>query len=1420
MGFRRHRLSLTASSLLLSLGISVAGISVPQIFVLPALAQTSDSAAALREEGQRLLYSGQIAAASDILQQALEQAQQANDRASEAATWRVIGVVQLAQNDKPAAAESAQQALTLYRDLDDPVGEAYALQVLAATTFEDVPNETTFATIQQALDLVSEFGSPIQQGLLWADLGNYYSQLEEFETALAHLNEAQMLLAGEPASTEESRYRDNYEPFILAIKGWAQLELGSPKAASNTLEQAIALGAARNNPNAEGLAHFFQGLVLVGQGDLSGGAMSYRQAADRLAAAEQPAFQFEVLLGLGDVYSSQAFSDFDNRSYKAAVTTYQQALDTYQEALQVAQSLDETTLTVRALNEISSASVSIAYTFYDAADQSLTNGDARAAYREIESAITFATEGVQPALDALELVTTLSDEALTQETYEIANTAHIATGQSHDFQGVIYRAGGLFEESLTAFQAAVPWFEAGLPYALASGNPAWPAQLRYNMSLSYTSQALSHSILGQYEAGTAPAQVALEVAQQIPSRERVLVALHTLQDLYSDVSEAAEETANYERALAYAEQSLAYAEQSLALAEQPLEDRSAFPHADALPDDSIIDTEAEQQYWIQAGLEKLWLSFGNLAFLYDEQEDSVKALELFQETLAAAERLEDPQLIAITLGAISGSHVELSQYPEALAIEARIADIATETNDTELWFSSTLSRANIYDDLGRYPEAIAAYEQVYVLAKEQGRLANVESALNNLGVIYTFQGNYNAALENFNQNLSSARAIRAQLEAPDGLDKLDEYCYLADLQIRDASGASADSTPAADAYGVALETFDELLEEESAERTRQLCIESTWDTEQKQLNNMAIVYEDQGRYREAIALYEQSLDVVKTWGTLADRATTLNNLGNTYLQIGEYDTALAIYQEAIAIRRDIGDRSGLAHSLNSIGTAYSWQGRYDQSLMVYQEALALTQAIGLKPPETALRGNIGSVYAEQGQYDAAQTHYDASLSLSQELGLLPTQAVQLSHLSDLASKRGNYPQALDYAEQSLDIYRDIGARLGERVVLGQLGNVYQAQGDFADALAIHEEALALARDLKDQDDEAYALLELGKTYLQLGQYEQASQFYQEGLVLFRKIGSVVGEANALRFLGNVADRQEQPTEALAFYEQALAIYRDSGSVVGEHLTLIDRGLAQRKLGDLAAAESTLEESLTIQRSIGAQANEGVTLAGLALVRHAKGTPQEAFDLLQEALALHQKLGDRPNEAATLSEMGQLLAAQSQPELAIALLKQSVNLYESIRGDLRSLDTDLQASYTDSIADTYRTLADLLLSQNRVLEAQRVLDLLKIQELDEYFQDVQRSAETASGVDFWQVETDLLALYQQVLEQTVELQALEAKSPDTLTDQEKQRLAELRSVRDQAEGWFYDFLDDPTVVAAVDQIRTNSRGQNLEPENFP
>ena len=70
----------------------------------------------------------------------------------------------------------------------------------------------------------------------------------------------------------------------------------------------------------------------------------------------------------------------------------------------------------------------------------------------------------------------------------------------------------------------------------------------------------------------------------------------------------------------------------------------------------------------------------------------------------------------------------------------------------------------------------------------------------------------------------------------------------------------------------------------------------------------------------------------------------------------------------------------------------------------------------------------------------------------------------------------------------------------------------------------------------------------------------------------------------------------------------------------------------------------------------------------------------------------------------MNNIGAVLEKQNQPDLAIAFYKQSVNVRETIRQDIAKLPRESQESYTKSVADTYRALANLLIQQRRLPEA--------------------------------------------------------------------------------------------------------------------
>ncbi len=214
---------------------------------------------------------------------------------------------------------------------------------------------------------------------------------------------------------------------------------------------------------------------------------------------------------------------------------------------------------------------------------------------------------------------------------------------------------------------------------------------------------------------------------------------------------------------------------------------------------------------------------------------------------------------------------------------------------------------------------------------------------------------------------------------------------------------------------------------------------------------------------------------------------------------------------------------------------------------------------------------------------------------------------------------------------------------------------------------------------------------------------------------------------------------------------------------------------------------------------------------------------QAMSYNQKALLIAQQIGYREFEYRILGDIGQLLAEQNQPELAIIFLKQSINLTELIRQNIKSLTPELQQSYTNKVANTYRTLADLLLKRDRILEAQQVLDLLKVQELNDYLRDIRGTIRTAQGLDFSQPETEILKKYQTFQQTAIqlgqELAQLRAIPDTQRTSGQQQRINELVQLESELNAQFNQFIHLPDITQLVDQLSHNARRQNINLEDL-
>ena len=194
------------------------------------------------------------------------------------------------------------------------------------------------------------------------------------------------------------------------------------------------------------------------------------------------------------------------------------------------------------------------------------------------------------------------------------------------------------------------------------------------------------------------------------------------------------------------------------------------------------------------------------------------------------------------------------------------------------------------------------------------------------------------------------------------------------------------------------------------------------------LNNLAVLYQAQGRYAEAEPLCKRALAInEKVLGPEhPDVATSLNILAVLYWAQGRYAEAEPLYKRALAInekalgpehpdcrhrsqqprgalrgarplcrgrasvtsapspsarRRSVPEHPDVVIRLNNLAVIYQMQGRYAEAEPLYKRALAINEkALGPEHPAVGTSLNISLGSTTQGRYTEAESLYERVLA--------------------------------------------------------------------------------------------------------------------------------------------------------------------------------------------------------------------------------------------------------------------------------------------------------------------------------------------------------------------------------------------------------------------------------------------------------
>ena len=407
------------------------------------------------------------------------------------------------------------------------------------------------------------------------------------------------------------------------------------------------------------------------------------------------------------------------------------------------------------------------------------------------------------------------------------------------------------------------------------------------------------------------------------------------------------------------------------------------------------------------------------------------------------------------------------------------------------------------------------------------------------------------------------------------------------------------------------------------------------------LNNLAALYKDQGRLKEAEPLLQQALAMHQAALPEGDLsiAIGLNNLAELYKDQGRLKEAEPLLQQVLVMRQAAlpEGHPDIASGLNNLADLYQAQGRFDEAEPLCQQALVMCQAAlpeGHPDIANGLNGLAG-LYRAQGRLKEAESLVKQALAMRQAAlpEGHPSIAISLNTLADLYQAQGRFDEAEPLCQQAL-VMRQAALLEGHpdiAISLNNLAAVYNDQGRLDDAEPLFQQALAMHQAALPEGHPyiATSLNNLAELYKDQGRFDEAEPLYQQALAM-RQAALPEGHPGIATSLSNLAglyQAQARFDEAEPLLQQAL-VMRQAALPEG-HPDIANglNGLAGLywAQGRFDEAEPLLQEALVMRQAALPEGHPDIasSLDNLAIFYYDQGRLDDAEPLFQQALAMRQ-----------------------------------------------------------------------------------------------------------------------------------------------------------------------------------------------------
>ncbi|MGB2874801.1 MAG: adenylate/guanylate cyclase domain-containing protein [Gaiellaceae bacterium] len=250
-----------------------------------------------------------------------------------------------------------------------------------------------------------------------------------------------------------------------------------------------------------------------------------------------------------------------------------------------------------------------------------------------------------------------------------------------------------------------------------------------------------------------------------------------------------------------------------------------------------------------------------------------------------------------------------------------------------------------------------------------------------------------------------------------------------------------------------------------------------------------------------------ALPIYEELGDLLGQANALNNLGVDAYYEGRWQEALDLYDTSKAARERIGDVVGAATITSNIGEIKSDQGYLTTATELFEEARDVFETSGHRMLATLALSNLGRAAAREGRFDESLKMLRQALAAFHEIraGSLVLEAK--TRLAELAVLSGDPVEALRQAGETLTAIEETGGGSLQHALVHRIrGYALMQKGDIEAAEGALRQSLEVARGADETYELALTLEAMGRLLQLRG--EDGSAEAKEAKGLLARLGVV------------------------------------------------------------------------------------------------------------------------------------------------------------------------------------------------------------------------------------------------------------------------------------------------------------------------